>query len=136
MVMTMKKKSLLIMLICLIIPLFMTGCIFSDNQQETSAPTLKITTDSRLVYSEANERYEITIPAGESYTLDVNLGDYTGDDYNIVYSWNSSGTNYASIENKVITINKDAPSYLNPELTIKLQEKDSTKAIDTKKYTL
>ena len=114
----------------------MTGCIFSDNQQETSAPTLKITTDSRLVYSEANERYEITIPAGESYTLDVNLGDYTGDDYNIVYSWNSSGTNYASIENKVITINKDAPSYLNPELTIKLQEKDSTKAIDTKKYTL
>lgn len=127
------------MLICLIIPLFMTGCNFSDNsdnsdnQQETPAPTLKITTDSRLVYSEANERYEITIPAGESYTLNVDLGDYTGDDYNIVYSWNSSGTNYASIENKVITINKDAPSYLNPELTIKLQEKDSTKAIDTKK---
>lgn len=65
--------------------------------------------------------------------LVANMGDYTGSDYSIVYSWNSSGTEYAEIVNSVITIKDNAPTYANPVLTLKLQKNGSSKALDTKK---
>ena len=134
-----NKFFAIILAFCFLIPTLLSGCSFfgdtdnGDTPPAESTPTLTIVTDSQLVYSEANSRYEITIAQGESYTLNVNLGDYTGDEYSIVYSWNSSGNNYASIENKVISINSDAPTYANPQLTIKLQKNGSTRAIETKK---
>ncbi|MBQ9782257.1 MAG: hypothetical protein IJW26_03635, partial [Clostridia bacterium] len=134
-----NKFFAIILAFCFLIPTLPSGCSFfedTDNRDTPPTqptPTLTIVTDSQLIYSEANSRYEITIAQGESYTLNVNLGDYTGDEYSIVYSWNSSGNDYASIENKVISINYDAPTYANPQLTIKLQKNGSTKAIETKK---
>lgn len=136
---TKHKFFSIILAFCFFIPTLLSGCSFfgdtdnGDTPPEESTPTLTIVTDSQLIYSEANSRYEITIAQGESYTLNVNLGDYTGDEYSIVYYWNSSGNNYASIENKVISINSDAPTYANPQLTIKLQKNGSTKALETKK---
>ena len=134
-----NKLFAIIIAFCFLIPIILSGCSFGENPSEgdipptETTPTLTIVTDEQLFYSEANSRYEITIAQGESYTLNVNLGDYTGDEYSIVYSWNSSGNNYASIENKVISINSHAPTYANPQLTIKLQKNGSTKAIETKK---
>ena len=136
---TKYKFFAIILAFCFLIPTLLAGCIPStdpdtgDTPPAESTPTLTIVTDSQLIYSEANSRYEITIAQGESYTLNVNLGDYTGNEYSIVYSWNSSGNNYASIENKVISIKSDAPTYANPQLTIKLQKNGSTKALETKK---
>lgn len=134
-----NKFSAIILSFCLLISTLFSGCFLDfnlddgDNPPETSVPTLTIATDSQLVYSEANNRYEITIANGESYTLNVSLGDYTGNEYKVIYSWNSSGTEWVNFENNVITINKDAPTYLNPQLTIKLQKNGSSKAIETKK---
>ena len=137
---SLKNKFLVVtMAICFLISTLFSGCSFleylanEDALPETSTPKLNIITDDLLVYSEENSRYEITLYAGATYTLNLNLGDYTGNEYSVVYSWNSSGNNYASIENKVITINSNAPTYLHPQLTIKLQKNGSSSAIETKK---
>lgn len=133
-----NKFVALILAFCFLMPMLFSGCSFLldlgdwDNPPESSTPTLNIVTDSQLVYSEVNSRYEITIVQGESYTLNVNLGDYTGNEYSIVYSWNSSGNDYASIDNKVMSIKSDAPTNIHPLLTIKLQKNGSTSAIEIK----
>ena len=132
-----------ILAVCFLIPTLFSGCGFGDilgdidlgeeTSPEEIIPTLNVETDDQLVFNAEENRYEITLAAGDTYNLTANLGDYTGAEYSIVYSWNSTGTEYASIENNVITIDKDAPTYINPTLTIKLQKYGSTKAIETKK---
>ena len=134
-----NKFVALILVFCFLMPTLLSGCSFlldfgnNDNPPESSTPTLNIVTDSQLVYSEANSRYEITIDQGESYTLKVDLGDYTGDEYSIIYSWNSIGIDCVTFDNNVITIKDDALTNLNPELTIKLQKNGSTTVLEIKK---
>ena len=76
---TKHKFFAIILAFCFIIPTLLTGCSFGgnpdngDNPPEQSSPTLTIGTDSQLVYSEANSRYEISLYAGATYTLDVML---------------------------------------------------------------
>ena len=136
-----NKFFAIILVLCLLLSALLSGCNFLDGLLEDDGdptpeeiiPTLTVETDNLLIYSEENSRYEITLSQGETYTLNVNLGDYTGDEYSIIYSWNSSGTEYASIDNNVISIKENAPTYANPTLTIKLQKNGSSKAIETKK---
>ena len=139
-----KNRFLVIILaFCFILLTLLSACDFGsgiinnggsgDNPPVVSTPTLTIETEDQLKFSQENNRYEITLYAGAKYTLVANMGDYTGSDYSIVYSWNSSGTEYAEIVNSVITIKDNAPTYANPVLTLKLQKNGSSKALDTKK---
>ena len=76
---TKHKFFAIILAFCFIIPTILSGCSSGgnldngDNPPAQSTPTLTIGTDSQLVYSEANSRYEISLYAGATYTLDVML---------------------------------------------------------------
>lgn len=136
----------MVLAIFFILPTILTGCdLFAgigesggDDENnpppEVVTPTLTVVADEQLVYSEENSRYEITLAQGESYALKVSLGDYTGDGYSVIYAWNSSGTQYVTMDSDdLITISKDAPTYANPTLTIKLQKNGSSSVIESKK---
>ena len=137
----------MVLAIFFILPTILTGCdlfagiVESDGDgdennppPEVVTPTLTVVADEQLVYSEENSRYEITLAQGESYALKVSLGDYTGDGYSVIYAWNSSGTQYVTMDSDdLITISKDAPTYANPTLTIKLQKNGSSSVIESKK---
>ena len=76
---TKHKFFAIILAFCFLIPTLLSGCSFfgdtdnGDTPPAQSTPTLTIGTDSQLVYSEANSRYEISLYAGATYTLDVML---------------------------------------------------------------
>ena len=65
-----NKFFAIILAFCFLIPTLLAGCTPSkdpdtgDTPPAQSTPTLTIGTDSQLVYSEANSRYEISLYAG------------------------------------------------------------------------
>lgn len=63
---------------------------------EEKKPTLEIKTDNILVYDSEQNLYQMSLVSGESYQLNVTMGDYSGNDYYLTYEV-SDGKEYASV---------------------------------------
>ncbi len=139
----MKKRLLISLLSCAFL---LTGCgLFGGGDKPVdpvgpvdpgeTVPTLTIVSDDKLQYQSAGAGYyTLTLAINETYTLNANLGDYTGTQYKIVYVWDYSDsyTDCAVIENNVISPKSTTVSGDRARLSVQLQKQGSSKAIEKK----
>ena len=97
------------------------------GQIEGSPHYHQICLDMFFSFIEVAKNFDVAVPN--------ELLDYCkkATEYSLICSWNSSGIDYATLENNVITISNNASTFANPTLTIKLQKNGSTKVLDKAK---
>lgn len=96
-------------------------------------PEIIIETDNKLKLRE--EKYVITLSAGERYTVDANLGDYGEDEYYIEFGTKNE-TDLVALNGKEIIVSDTAPDDSVVIIVVVLKKQGEEKYISSEEITV
>ena len=136
----MKKKFLASLLMVSLMTPVLTGCFFSggggdsptvDPGEEEDTPSIVVVEDDFLSKYEGSSShwYNLKLAKNYEYTLNVNLGDYSGSNYYLEYSFDVTDTykDCVSLNNNVLQTKSTAEVGDKAYLVVRLKQKGKNK---------